>query len=286
MVQQVKKSFNLSKNILARFKEFFQCVCIMLSFDIDSNEYQKTLPYPHTYVDDVLNVTFAKDLQNEILSLSDNCWDRYENPFEQKYTLRDKYAFPPLLQTLFTYLESKECIDRLSSICGYSLYADTTRNFWGVHVYKPGDKLDIHVDAGIHPHMKKKKQLTLGIYLSSNWKEEYGCELEIWRGDSAVSQNPTLYEKITIIPPLFNRLILFTCNDYSWHGNPEPAVCPEKSRRIFITISYMSDNQSDTNKKVKALFIARPNDTDDPKKEELRQLRADPQRYKDIYRLN
>lgn len=257
----------------------------MLSFDIDSSEYQKTSPYPYAFVDNVLDSTFAKSLQEEILSLPETSWDRYENPFEQKFTLRDKYAFPPLLHSLFEYLESNECIDTLSKICGHTLYKDETRNFWGVHIYKPGDKLDIHVDAGVHPHMKKKKQLTLGLYLSSNWKDGYGCELEIWRGDSAASQNPRLYEKVSAITPLFNRLVLFTCNDYAWHGNPEPVSCPEDARRIFLTMSYMSDYEGDSNKKVKALFIARPGDSDTSEKEHLRQLRADPERYREIYRL-
>ncbi len=49
---------------------------------------------------------------------------------------------------------------------GYNLILDTTRNFWGVHTYKLGDKLDIHVDAGIHPTLQLKKQITFGIYLS------------------------------------------------------------------------------------------------------------------------
>ena len=31
-------------------------------------------------------------------------WDRYDNPFEQKYTLRDKFNFPPLLTQLFETL--------------------------------------------------------------------------------------------------------------------------------------------------------------------------------------
>ena len=32
--------------------------------------------------------------------------------------------------------------------------------------------LDIHVDAGLHPITKQKKQLTIGIYISKDWKEE------------------------------------------------------------------------------------------------------------------
>ena len=130
----------------------------MLNFDIDSNQYQNTLPFPYAKIDGVLNEDIAKQIQAEILSIDEVEWDRYDNPFEQKYTLRDKYNFPPLLTNLFTYLESDEFVEKLSKVCGYKLYTDETRNFWGVHKYKTGDRLDIHADAGIHPTMKKKKQ--------------------------------------------------------------------------------------------------------------------------------
>jgi Rps23 Pro-64 3,4-dihydroxylase Tpa1-like proline 4-hydroxylase len=257
----------------------------MLHFDIDSNQYQHTLPFPYSIFDEVLHIDTAKQIQAEILSIDDLSWDRYDNPFEQKYTLRDKYNFPPLLKDLFTYLESNEFIEKLSNICGYKLFADETRNFWGVHKYKGGDCLDIHVDAGIHPTMKKKKQLTLGLYLSANWVESYGCHLEIWKGDNAGLNYAKLHEKVDAIVPLFNRLVLFTCNDYAWHGNPEPATCPSESKRIFLTMSYMSDNMDDSNKRMKALFIARPQDPIDAEKDKLRLLRADPEKYKEVYRI-
>jgi hypothetical protein len=123
----------------------------MLNFDIDSNQYQNTLPFPYAKFDGVLNEEMAKQIQAEILSVDESAWDRYDNPFEQKYTLRDKYNFPPRLRNLFTYLESDAFVDKLSRTCGYKLYRDETRNFWGVHKYKTGDRLDIHADAGIHP---------------------------------------------------------------------------------------------------------------------------------------
>jgi Rps23 Pro-64 3,4-dihydroxylase Tpa1-like proline 4-hydroxylase len=122
-------------------------------------------------------------------------------------------------------------------------------NFWGVHKYRNGDKLDIHVDAGLHPTTKQKKHVTLGVYLSSNWKKEYGCHLEVWKGDNASLESPTLHEQASSIAPLFNRGVMFTCNDYAWHGNPVVANCPPDASRIFVTISYLSENYDDLVKK-------------------------------------
>ena len=242
-------------------------------------------PFPYVMHDDFLDAEFACEVQKEILNIPQDEWDRYENPFEQKYTLRNKYAFPFNLNKLFEELTSETFVEELSKLVGYELMLDTTRNFWGVHKYGPGDKLDIHVDAGLHPTLNLKKQVTLGIYLSYEWKEEYGCHLEIWKGENCAGNNPKLIEKVDSLAPLFNRLVIFTCNDYAWHGNPEPATCPENSKRIFITLSYLSKNFEDENKRVKAFFIARPTDPLDDKKDKLRLIRADPEKYKLIYKI-
>lgn len=257
---------------------------IINNFDIDPCKYQTKSPYPHTYVDNILETEFAKKLQQELLSIQLDEFDRYENPFEEKYTLRDKNKYTPLLQQLFNELESKPFVDKLSNIVGYDLILDKQKNFNGVHIYKPGDKLDIHVDAGIHPFTKLKKQVTLGIYLSSNWQDSYGCDLEVWKGTPANESNPELQECVTRIAPLFNRMILFTNTDDSWHGNPVRANCPDDARRIFITISYLSDIDTFKNRRQKAYFIARPGDPVDHEKDKLRLLRCDPDNYKNVYR--
>jgi len=253
---------------------------------IDPIIYQNTQPYPHGMQDGALDEKFAKDLQAEILALPQEAWDRYSNPFEDKFTLRDKYNFPPLLTAFFKELESDQMVETLSRICGHQLVVDPTRNFWGVHTYNSGDKLDIHVDAGLHPVTKQKKQITLGFYLSYDWTDDCGCELEIWKGENAVSNDAKLIEKATSIAPMFNRMILFTCNDYSWHGNPVPVHSKGDAKRIFVTISYLSNDLEDLNKRTKAFFIARPDDPEDPEKDRMRLLRADPEKYKEVYRMH
>lgn len=259
---------------------------VLSQIRVDPQEYMSKFPYPYGAQDNFLGEDFAKSLQREILDIKKEDWDRYDNPFEQKYTLRDKYNFPPFLVKLFDELTAENFVNQLSEVVGHKLILDSTRNFWGVHIYEPGDKLDIHVDAGYHPTLKLKKQTTLGIYLSYEWKEEYGCALEIWRGDNCAKDDAKIHEKIDSISPIFNRLILFNCNDYAWHGNPDPSRGSPESRRIFITISYLSENFSDDNKKVKAFFVPRPNDPEDKEKDRLRFLRADPEKYKEIYRMH
>ena len=285
---------------------------MLKKFDKEYN-YKDKRPFPYYYQDDILDEEFAKELQKEIMELPLKEFDRYNNPFEQKYTYRDKNKYPKKLQELMEYLTSNEFITYLSEYTGYTLYLDTTKNFYGVHVYNPGDKLDIHVDAGMHPTLNLKKQVTLGIYLSYHWKQENGCALEIWEGDDCTYEMPKLYKCVDKIHPMFNRLILFTNTDNAWHGNPDSVkINPrplfgsvsvqdratgsdsdiEEPRRIFITLSYLSNDNTfvidsgNMNKKKKAYFIARPDDPEDIKKDILRKLRADPDKCNEVYRMN
>lgn len=241
-------------------------------------------PYQYYSGKNILNDTIAIELQQEILNIPDSEWDRYNNPFEQKYTLRDKNNFPPKCKELFDYLESDKFINYLSEIVGYKLIKDEYRNFWGIHKYDNGDYLDIHVDAGIHPNNKLKKQITLGIYLSKDWTEENNGHLEIWRGTNGSQNDAKLIECSAKILPVFNTLIFFECNDYSWHGNPSRVNIQNNEKRIFITISYLSENFADLNKREKAFFVPRPDDEYDEEKDKLRFLRADPKKYADVYR--
>jgi UDP-N-acetylglucosamine 4,6-dehydratase/5-epimerase len=244
-------------------------------------------PYWVYVKENVLNDIFAIKLRDEILNIPDSDWDRYENPFEKKYTFRDKNNFPQLTSSLFKYLTSDEMLKKMSELGYGKVKNDPTRNWFGIHKYDDGDKLDIHVDAGLHPVTKDKKLFTLGIYLSKDWKEENGGHLEIWNGENASNDNAELKYKIGSVLPSFNKLIIFHNNDYSWHGNPDPISCKDGEKRIFLTLSYLCSNpiQNYENTRQKAFFISRPNDPDDEEKDKLRLLRADPKKYKDIYRI-
>jgi hypothetical protein len=95
-----------------------------------------------------------------------------------------------------------------------------------------------------------------------------------------------LIEKSISIPPIFNRLVLFTNIDTAWHGNPTPLNAPPSTKRIFITISYLSDDTRLININKNAYFIKRPEDPEDLEKDRLRLLRVNPDTCKEVYRIN
>ena len=256
-------------------------------------------------IDNFLDNDLALSIQNEILHIPKTEWDRYENPLEQKNTLRNKYNLPPLTDNLFSQLNSLAFLEELSQLSGFNIMEDKSRNWWGIHTFNNGDKLDIHVDAGRHPINGFKKIITLGIYLSYKWKSENGGYLEFWKGSNATDANPFLEYCITRIEPKFNRLIIFECNDYAWHGAPEPCICNDDEIRIFLTCSYLADiditntdnnfktNLTDltritnlNNNRKKAFFIGLPGEIPNAKIQEIRLMRSDENKYKEIYKYN
>jgi len=243
-------------------------------------------PFPHLIIENYLDPVLASKCQEEILSIDMKLFDRYSNPFEKKWTLRDKNNLPENCTKLFEKLTSSDFVEELSNMVGEKLYNDHTKNWWGIHVYDNGDYLDIHSDAGIHPITKQKKHLTLGIYLSKDWKEENKGHLELWEGNSVMDDNPQITNLVKKILPSFNTLILFVNNSFAWHGNPEP-VNTTTEKRIFLTLSYLSNKHDNdmNNNKDKAYFVKKPNDLNDTKIDKLRELRAKSETCKSIYSM-
>lgn len=247
-----------------------------------ADNYIDAKPFPHCVVENILDEDFAIKCQQEIMSIPAEMWDRYDNPFEKKYTLRDKNNMPDACTRLFDMLTSQTTLNKVSKLVGHPVTNDQTKNWWGVHTYKHGDFLDIHSDAGNHPVTKQKKHITLGIYLSYKWKEENGGHLEIWDGDSVLNDNAKLSKCYNRILPAFNKMIMFTNTINAWHGNPDPVVVLGNEKRIFVTVSYVSEDHDGimSNNREKAFFVNRPGDPIDEKKEQFRLIRADPLKCK------
>ena len=252
---------------------------------VSHETYKDAEPFPHAVLDNSVDTSLALACREEILSIPDAAWDRYSNPFEMKFTLRDKDALPPRCTELFNSLTSPRFVAELSALAGYPLLLDPTKNWWGVHKYRNGDHLDIHSDAGVHPATGQKKHVTLGLYLSKGWSEENGGHLELWSGSSVCTDEPSLHCRIAAILPSFNRLVIFDNTNVAWHGNPTPVRCGPDQTRIFLTLSYLSDHHDPPydNRRKKAFFVPRPEDPEDPEKRALALARADENRCADVY---
>jgi hypothetical protein len=78
------------------------------------------------------------------------------------------------------------------------------------------------------PHLDRK--LNLLIYLNKDWKEEYGGHLELWNADMTRCEKQIL--------PIFNRCVIFSTTEFSYHGHPEPLNCPDGESRKLLVLSY------------------------------------------------
>jgi hypothetical protein len=211
-----------------------------------------------------------------ILEMQDDAFDRYNNPFEQKYTLRDKFHLPASLALLIETLEQDA--SRLSQLFGVRLYPDRLRHYCGVFKYVKGDKLDVHVDAGIHPRVNMRKHVTAVLYLGQQI-----APLELWEGENCAQDNPRVIKIANSVTPEHGTLVVFENNDYAWHGVP---ICDGDGVRIVVTVSYLSDAiDAFDNKRQRAYFAPRPLQHWTPEQYELRNKRADSERYKDVYRV-
>jgi Rps23 Pro-64 3,4-dihydroxylase Tpa1-like proline 4-hydroxylase len=257
----------------------------MITYTFSKKDNERFQKNKYIVIENFLEETTAKKYQEEILQQSDDVWDRYNNYFENKYTYRDKNNLPKNINNLFIHLSSPEFISQLSELTNLSLQNEPNKLFWGIHVFENHSKLDMHVDAGRHLFTHLIKAVTIGIYLSYDWKEENGGNLEFWSGDPSYIENPKIYDCITSISPRFNQCVIFENNDTSWHGSPNECICNNNEKRIFITMSYLMEgpHPSFKNEKYKALFIKRPSDPDDEEKDKLRKLRANPETCKKVY---
>ena len=82
--------------------------------------------------------------------------------------------------------------------------------------------------------------MNLLIYLNKNWKEEYGGAIELW-DKNMESCGVKVY-------PNINNVCIFSTDDKSFHGFPEPMNCPENVSRNSIAIYYYTNGRVNSDK--------------------------------------
>ena len=75
--------------------------------------------------------------------------------------------------------------------------------------------LKIHTDFSQHPKIDIDRRLNL-LYLNENWHDSYGG-IKLWDKD--------MKKAVKKISPNFNKVVIFSTNDFSNHGHPEPLAC-------------------------------------------------------------
>lgn len=248
-------------------------------------------PYPHIHVENFLKNDVAKQIQQDVLNIDDKYFDSFSNPFEKNknFSHKQKEHLPKSVKKLFSFLNSSEWLNQLSNIFDIeNIEGDKKLYLWGIHTYKENGKLEPHLDAKLCPLTNREKVITMCLYLSHNWKKEYGGEAEVWNSNNYKITN--INKKI---PSLFNTLVLFQSNESSYHGVGKIINnLPQESTRILITASFyrkinknelrLIKDQNRPHGLFKALFATITNNTET---EKLIKLRANKETCNEIINM-
>lgn len=201
--------------------------------------FQRGHPFPHLVLDGVFDAEDLRSIHDEVPEPNACIWTRWGSGGEESCGARNsKRGISSLLLLgdatcrLLRWLNSDDFVANLCAITGEPrLSVDYTFNGGGLHCTGRGGRLRVHADKVRHPRPTLFDQaINLILFVHPDWREDYRAELEFWSRDAR--------EKCVSIFPRFNRLVLFRSDRESFHGHPQPALCPEGVYRTSLAVYY------------------------------------------------
>ena len=197
--------------------------------------YQSGKPYPHIVIKNYFDKNFLSKVLDEFPNLYKiSSSKNYNNKNEIKFSNNKKKNFKKNTKILFKFLNSKLFLNFVQNLASINekLLPDFELNGGGLHEIKRGGVLKIHTDFNKHPYKNIDRRINVLIYLNKQWKKNYGGNLELW--------NKSMKKCVKKIAPNFNTMVIFSTNDFTNHGHPNPLKCPETISRKSIATYYFS----------------------------------------------
>ena len=218
-----------------------------------NTSYQSVAPFPHIVLDNFLSAAAARKALAVFPPVQDEGWIHYVHVNEKKHGLNKIELLPDFFQLLIQQLNTPDFINWLSELTGIpNLKADDSLEGGGLHQSPRGGYLNVHADFTVHPHRRHwRRRVNLLLYFNDNWQPGYRGDLELWSKD--------MQQCVQKIAPLFNRCVIFNTDEDSFHGLPEPILCPEGETRKSLALYYFTEEEK-TPKKMATNYRARPGD--------------------------
>jgi Rps23 Pro-64 3,4-dihydroxylase Tpa1-like proline 4-hydroxylase len=198
-------------------------------------DYAQAQPFPHAVIDGFLPEHVADGVREAFPDPEALIeWRKGDSTFQRsKQGSADLARFPAQLQDLLFTLNSGVMLEFLEKLTGIpKLISDPFLNGGGIHQISRGGFLKVHRDYLKHPRFNLDRRINLLLYLNKDWREEYGGHLELW--------DPAMSRCEARILPVFNRCVIFTTSETSYHGHPDPLTCPEGMTRKSVALYYYS----------------------------------------------
>jgi hypothetical protein len=193
-------------------------------------DYKAGTPVPYIVLDDFLPADLFEQISKEPVGIPKHFW----NSFTRNGSYMEEckaFEYSPLVQTLTNCFNSGTFIDWLEHLTGLKkLVTDCHLIGAGLSKTPHGSSLKLHTDFNWNDEIALNRALSLIMYISPEWEESWGGDLEFWDFDRT--------EKLHSVAPLSNRLLIWNYDERFWHGYPTPVNCPVDHHRLTLRIFY------------------------------------------------
>lgn len=198
--------------------------------------YRDAKPFPHVVLDDFIPLPTLDAVLEEFPGPAEIKWHSFDRSHEKKLANPRPAQMGANTRHLLAELNSGAFLAFLETLTGIQgLIPDPHFEGGGLHQITPGGYLNVHVDFSHHKRWKLDRRLNVLLYLNKDWKEEYGGQLELWSRDMKTREKRVL--------PVYNRLVVFSTTEHSWHGHPEPLTCPPGWTRKSLALYYYTNGR-------------------------------------------
>jgi hypothetical protein len=199
--------------------------------------YRAATPFPHIVLDDVVSAEVVAALDAELSDMPNDDWNSYLHFNERKYSNTDMASWGPTAQALAAELLGADFAAWLSELTGIDdLRPDTTLDGGGLHRSYRNGFLNVHADFTAHHTIHDwRRRINLLFYMNPSWQPEWGGELELWSPDMSRCE--------ATVAPIANRILLFTTDETSFHGHPEPLRFPDGIARQSLALYYFTEEE-------------------------------------------
>lgn len=195
-------------------------------------QYSAAQPFPHVALDGLFDSETLDDVLREFPSREAMKWREFDTPLEKKLGYyHETSSISKTVRDFLNDMNSFEMLLWLEAVTGIEgLIPDPYFGGGGLHQIEAGGFLKVHADFNVHPKLKLDRRLNMLIYLNKDWRDEYGGHLELWDREGKNVHTTFL--------PLFNRTVIFSTTDTSFHGHPHPLTPPPGRSRKSISLYY------------------------------------------------
>ncbi len=205
------KQDNIRLNSSTTRHQYAEIIALKLkeSQKLMQQEFMKENQINSCYIDDLLDENQVREIYTAFPDKKEML--RLKDLREYKYVGIQVGNYNPILSEIIYAFQDPQVVKIISEITGFpALFPDEYLYAGGVSLMEHGCFLNPHLDNSHDKDRDKYRVLNLLYYVTPDWQQEYGGNLEIWdRG---------LKEECRTIHSKFNRLVIMATNKTSIHS--------------------------------------------------------------------